>query len=33
MSAIEKQTALIASAWMIENNAALADFLLRKEQI
>jgi hypothetical protein len=33
MSTIEKQATPIASVWMIENNAAFADFLLRKEQI
>ncbi len=44
LSAIEKQTAPIASAWMsfdkqkcltnsVRNNAAFADFLLLKEQI
>jgi hypothetical protein len=33
MSAIEKQAAPIASVWMIENNAAFADFLLLKEHI
>ncbi len=33
MSAIEKQTEPTASAWMVENSTAFADFLLLKEQI
>jgi len=33
MSAVEKQTEPTASAWMVTNSAALADFLLLKEQI
>jgi len=33
MSEIEKQTEPITAAWMVENSAAFADFLLLKEQI
>jgi len=33
MLAVEKQTEPITSAWMLTNSAALADFLLLKEQI
>jgi hypothetical protein len=33
MAETEKQTEPIASAWMFTNGAAVADFLLLKEQI
>jgi hypothetical protein len=33
MSAVEKQTETTTSAWMVENSAAFADFLLLKEHI